>query len=243
MGMGLVYLSQVHHPVQNPENVFFSSPLSFQVEAAIRLQVLLSRQIKLVGTGRYAHISNGGIRMPNKGMNFPLLEFGIEYLPHGEQFPLPPGAKDYPRRWIFSADFGGSLKNTPSDWPSGSRPRPVLNFSFRAEKAFSPLNRVFVASEVTLDGFLDQKLAHYQLRGVPLLPGILAGHTWVLGKLELRTGMGMYGYHPDPAASRFYQRYSLHYTFHTSWQIGGSLKTHGHVADIFDIRITRFFHR
>ena len=36
----------------------------------------------LTASGNYNHISNGGLKQPNKGINYPTLALGLDYIPN-----------------------------------------------------------------------------------------------------------------------------------------------------------------
>ncbi|MFY8019719.1 MAG: acyloxyacyl hydrolase, partial [Bacteroidia bacterium] len=74
---GIVGLSKIYHAQQNPENLFFSTPISFYLSAGMQINYKISNLLLLQSALQYQHISNGGIKMPNKGMNFFSYHLGI----------------------------------------------------------------------------------------------------------------------------------------------------------------------
>ena len=82
---GLVWLTRVFDRQTNPRNTFFSAPLSGLLALSASAHVRLGRQMQASLSASYNHISNGGTRQPNRGMNYPTLGLGLTYTPR----PLP----------------------------------------------------------------------------------------------------------------------------------------------------------
>lgn len=79
MGLGIAYLDNVYHPETNPDNLFYSTKISFPLVANLMTNYRLDDYFLLRAGATYKHISNGGIRQPNKGINFPSLSIGVDY--------------------------------------------------------------------------------------------------------------------------------------------------------------------
>ena len=77
-GTGICYHTKIYDPDENPLNLFFSSPLSFPLYVDLRFKYRITDRTLLTLSGCYNHISNGGIKLPNKGMNFPTVALGLE---------------------------------------------------------------------------------------------------------------------------------------------------------------------
>ncbi|MEM9300215.1 MAG: acyloxyacyl hydrolase, partial [Bacteroidota bacterium] len=72
--------------------------------------------------------------------------------------------------------------------------------------------------------------------------GLVVGNNLVFGKFTFNQQMGYYLYRPYPTEnSDFFQRYELLYLIGKRYQIGTSLKAHGHVADNLDLRFGILF--
>lgn len=66
---GLSYLSNPHDSVNNPGNQSYSRPVSAYLLVGLGAWLRLTEQWWLNPTLNYQHISNGGTREPNKGIN------------------------------------------------------------------------------------------------------------------------------------------------------------------------------
>lgn len=89
---GLAWLTRVYNEQTNPRNTFFSAPLSGLLALSAATHWRISPHLQASVSANYNHISNGGTRQPNRGMNYPTLGLGLTYVPR--PLPLPD-----PRRW------------------------------------------------------------------------------------------------------------------------------------------------
>lgn len=78
-GGGVSYHTKIYDQEDNPLNLFFSSRISFPAGIAARFKFCISNKTFITVSGTYNHISNGGYKQPNKGMNFPTLSLGMEH--------------------------------------------------------------------------------------------------------------------------------------------------------------------
>ena len=78
-GLGVSLLTKVYHVESNPENIFFSRTMSGILLLQLTNRVWLNEHFGIRLSGAYHHISNGGSKQPNLGMNFPTISIGAEY--------------------------------------------------------------------------------------------------------------------------------------------------------------------
>jgi hypothetical protein len=67
---GLLYNSRPHHPDKNPTNQSYSLPVNFSVQLAALLDFRITNKLSLDFGASFKHLSNGGIKLPNKGINW-----------------------------------------------------------------------------------------------------------------------------------------------------------------------------
>ncbi|NSW94588.1 MAG: acyloxyacyl hydrolase, partial [Bacteroidales bacterium] len=77
-GIGLSFHNKFYDRIENPLNQFFSTGINFPLFVDLKLRHRIGQQNYLTLSGCYNHISNGGFKQPNKGMNFPTLAIGFE---------------------------------------------------------------------------------------------------------------------------------------------------------------------
>src|SRR5690606_34043823 len=112
-------LSRYFDPVSNPDNVFFSVPVNFLVILAPGLEYRFSPGWSGQFSLGYNHISNGGQRQPNKGMNYPMVGVGLNHFVSSGELPQYTGAAFSPS-WEFYADVGYSSRDAA--WALERRP-------------------------------------------------------------------------------------------------------------------------
>lgn len=236
-GFGGVYLSRVYDSINNPENLFFSSRLSFLAYLASSIRYQLAPRWKLIGSMIYNHISNGGVKMPNKGMNFPAVSMGVEYLPFGEKFRKPVLTNKSSRFWSLYVESGGSIKNTPSDWGAYAGLSTILNVACMVEKKVSTVHGFSLGLEFTSDGYMQNKFLFDNMDINHNTLGFGPGHTFELGKIRITQQYFLYLFNEDPQKRISYQRYGMFYHLTPIFYFGGTLKVHRHIADMFDVRL------
>ncbi|GAB2561329.1 hypothetical protein GCM10027085_60540 [Spirosoma aerophilum] len=237
---GLSYLTRVYDAESNPANTFFSSPLSGLLALSVNAHYRLSNHIQLSATAGYNHISNGGIRQPNRGMNFPTLGLGLLYTPEPIRFPDPeqwiqPGLS---RRFTTRLMAFGSVRTLPASTGFPETAGWVWGSMITAGYRVSRFHAFTGGIEFTDDGYIreqlrrDNKLAnHRQL-------GLLGGYELWLGRYTFTTHLGWNSIQPGALPEGpFFQRYQLLFTIQDRYLVGIGLKARLNVAEGFDIRM------
>lgn len=228
-GMGISYITKIYDPIENPRNTFFSAPISFLLFVTPKITYELSSNWAIQGSLSYSHISNGGQRQPNRGMNFPMFGLGVLHYTRKADFP------DYEKnpiskQWFYYAEVSFNTRESEN---GGRQP----NFSLTGA-AFRQL-----AGIIGLGGGLemakDFSLPVESNLSEALIPGVFVENHFLFGKFDFSQRMVKYlskpkGYQEDHA---FYQRYLISYSAGKSLRLGAGLKTHGHVAEFLDFRI------
>jgi hypothetical protein len=237
---GLTYLSKVFDKDHNPDNLFFSMPLSFLVGVSFNTYYRFNSHTLFQLNLNYNHISNGGFKQPNKGMNFPMLSLGVVYSPKSFQVPdrsdfvKPPVNKRFRKQiWVL-----GSLKTVTSPDSLPSKSSLIYGISANVGKQISHYNLLNLGVEAISDGFAQETIRREGLNKNHHQVGLLVGHELRLGKFTFAQQIGWNIYSPfRTVPSDLYQRYMLAYQINKHIILGITLKTYKHVADIFDIRI------
>jgi len=112
-GIGLTYLANPYNLVTNPKNQSYSTRLNSFLLVDLNLNYRISNKISLIASIGYNHTSNGGIKSPNKGINFPTAGIGIDYTHNPQNFINRDKTKfkeTEERRQRFEMDLLGILK-------------------------------------------------------------------------------------------------------------------------------------
>lgn len=239
--IGVSYLSKVFDEEDNPENVFFSAPISFFLSLGLGLNYSINKKWSLNLVANYNHISNAGQKQPNKGMNFPTFSVGVDRVfNHIDLIAKPPELKAYSRAFTYYA--GGMLSFRSSDIDDNNTRYPLIGVLGGAMKPFSGINGVNAGLEFWYNGSSARRIEKENLDGSPFFSAVTLGHHFKFGNIYIVKQLGAYFIRPTAVQNRWlYQRYSIWYRFARKWAVSGSLIAYGHVADHMDGRLVFMF--
>jgi len=238
-GVGVSYLTKIYDEVTNPDNLFFGSHLSFIGLASLAINYRFREDVVLRLAANYNHISNAGMRYPNKGMNFPTLSLGVEKHFGDQQFPTyarQPGLRKQPwHRYLF---VGGSRRSLEADSLYERSSHLNMGLETGVLRPISNINGISGGVELYYNGADAEQARRESDESVPLRLSLTLGHALVFGKLSFTQQMGYNVYEPQIIADKtFFQRYAICYQLGKWFNAGVSIKAHGHTADYIDVRI------
>jgi len=229
-GMGFTYLNRVFDEDNNPDNVFFSSNLSFLLFLTPRLEYMIQENFGVNLLFSYNHISNGGQKQPNKGINFPMVGIGMSYYLNKSKLPVYSAGR-ISNELFFFIEGGFTTRKT-----LGQEGRsPSLSLVFGAVKPVSAINGIGAGLELNK----DYSLTVENTRLEALMPSPYIAHHFLFGRFDFSQRMAVYTQKPFGYVDHlFFQRYLLKYKIHQNLSLGISLKAHGHVAENLDFRMS-----
>ena len=236
LGGGFAYLTQPYHTVTNPENLFYSTAISFPLAANLMANYKISETLLLRAGATYQHISNGGLNQPNKGINFPTFSAGVDYSLRPAPFPEraaeggPAVTKD---RRYFLAVFGSFTDNPVKP----EEHLPLLGGMLKGSQQLSRLSAFTLGAEWVADYALREKIRESGQDTDFQRGALLLGHDLVIGRARLSQELGIYLYAPFTTPDPVYQRYGLTFQFGPRIFLGFNLKAHRVSADFLDLRI------
>lgn len=235
-GAGLAYMDNIYHPETNPDNLFYSTRVSFPLEVNLLGNYQLNERWMLRAGGTYKHISNGGLRQPNKGINFPSATLGLNYALRPAAFPArqaSAGMREQQERNFLVAVFGTGKDRR--DEPS--RKLPLLGISAYVSQPIGRISALTGGAEWIADYTLRKHLKDEEDGRNFQRGALLVGHELRIGRFRFNQQLGVYVYSPYKARDPVYQRWGLEY--HTAGHMfyGINLKAHRHVADFLDARV------
>lgn len=240
--MGLIYLSNPYDPVDNPLNLSYSLPVSAYLSMGLGLGYSFSPQWRASLQGRYNHTSNGGIREPNKGLNYPTLALGLDYslqpikLESKIKKPFNPNhrRKTVSLHGFLAAKAGGKVGTGANEQEvtylvSGM----ALRYSYQVGRSSAIMlesewiRNLAYRKQINRQGG-DQSFHQW---------GVEIGHEFLLGKFTFSQAAGFYLFKEFGARANWYQRYNLLYRPWANIALGPGLKAHANVAEFLDFRI------
>ncbi len=239
-GLGPVYLDQVYNAQTNPENLFFSAPISFVVALNASLNFRVTDQWHLNATGHYNHISNGGVKLPNKGINYPTLGVGIDYILRPATLTPRTKSQDFDRDIQPYIGTFFSPRKTRADQSEMAYQGWMIGLQAGAMKHIGTFSAVGLGVELSHDGSLAKRRADFPESTGPVIVSAMAQYYLTFGRFYFSPQLGYYVHRDAVDGSTFFQRWALLYTTGSDWYVGTSIKAHGHVAEHLDVQIGKW---
>ena len=237
LGMGGAYLSNPFDLNTNSQNSSYSTHINFALMVGLGINYRLTQQHNLRLAAKYNHTSNGGIRTPNKGLNFPSISLGINTSLEKVQFPIMEkiGRRQTPEdktRWSLTHFSGWSNASV------GDKDKfYVFGFMANYSRWIGNRSALTAGTEWIFDYSRREQIELDGLDANFLQGSLLLGHEFWLGKVAFSQQLGIYYFNEYRITDDVYQRYGLTYDLNHHIFAGFNLKAHRHVADFFDIRI------
>lgn len=237
---GLAYLTRIYDPQTNSRNTFFGASLNGWLSVSAATHIRLNRHFQVTVSANYNHISNGGSRQPNRGMNFPTVSMGLVYTPQPLPFPEP---KNWPkplltRRFVVRVAPFGSVRTLPQTDLFPERATWLLGVTATAGWRLNRFHALSGGTEVVSDGYIREQRRRENRPPDGWQAALLGGYELWLGRYVFATHLGWNAYQPDSVPDgRVFQRYQLLYAPAPHIRVGVGLKAKLNVAEGFDVRV------
>lgn len=240
---GFSYLSNPFDSISNPTNQSYSNHVSFYLLFGVGLWVQLSDHWSLNPSINYQHVSNGGTRQPNKGINWPTAGIAVSYQPVFRPWHI--AAPTQKQSWRdFSNQYAIALLSTVRRGydEEGERERYLVSgLAFQAGRQISNLSMLTLGAEAYLDGEVKEKLRRDGLDASPVKAGVLVGHEFLLGRFQFSQRLGVYAFDQTPYYDRIFHRWGLQFQVTQQFSAGFNLLAHRHIAEFVDFRVAYTF--
>jgi hypothetical protein len=239
---GLAYLTNPYDPVTNPTNQSYSLGVSAYLALGVGYWWRIDPHWQVGTHLLYQHISNGGLRQPNKGINWPTAGVSLNY-------SLQPRlARAYNRsataiskgiRW--DATVFGMAKRVGGQADGRGLRYLVAGANFQGARQIGRINNLTGGVELTWDDATGSRLRSDGIDQDPWRLSVQVGHEFVLGRFLFSQRLGVYVYQAGGYFDRVYHRWGLSYRLSDHWMAGVNMKAHRHIADFTDLRVTYSF--
>jgi len=240
---GLSYLTRPFDSINNPANQSYSTHLSAYLMVGAGFWFRLSPHWWLNASANYQHVSNGGLRQPNKGINWPTAGLAVSYQKTSR--PFYEGARIKEKFWRNHAlrwDAGlFGIARRALDEDGTSRRLPLLGIALQTSKQVGRINALTLGVELYRDEELRMQLKRDSIKASAVKSGILAGHSFLLGRFLFSQRLGVYVFDQTPYYDRIYHRWGIQYGINRHIGVGINLQAHRQVADFVDLRFTYTF--
>lgn len=234
---GLEYNTNPYHKVNNPYNQSYSFYLNAFLQFSFLTSIRINDNLFLDFQLAFNHISNGGLRQPNRGINWPSLGGGIfytaAYSPSINRSEQIPEIKECERSFHrVSLNFSAHSKTfekkerfliVASDYLFGYR--------------INNLNTLLLGIDYSLDYSLKRHIEYYNLDYSPNRFGVVGGHEFTMGDFGFSQKLGAYIYNEPRLNDLVYHKWSLCYNLYNGFMLGVELKAHRHVAEFVTFNV------
>ena len=202
IGSGLAYMSNPYHEVRNPQNLTYSSQLAFPLFGGLSAYYFINKQLAIKATASFQHISNGGIKQPNLGINYPVIAIGMEFTNHNYMVPPQKKLQHYNKEKRLDLLAGYSLKEDTTNTNNQS----VITLFINRTWQVSRINALSISGMFEYHQLQDFDKEIDQWSIAPL-----AGNEFLLGRLRFGQQIGLYIIKGEEAPNMMLQNYYLRY--------------------------------
>lgn len=241
--VGFAAMTNPYDPQTNPTNMSYSLPFGAYIGVATGFNVRLSPALMGSVGGNYLHISNGGIKDPNLGINWITGNVALHYnLNNRFDFRKMRAGNGAHYSKFNRFDLGG-FYSSKIVYIGDKKRYNVFGLSGVYSRQFRRLHAVTAGADWHIDYSLAEKQRRENAARDVHFFGTAIGHEFLLGKFIFSQQLGYYVKHPQPYYDRIYHRWGLNYRVKPDLHIGFSLKAHRHVAHFADIRLVYAINR
>ena len=235
--MGFGYLTKRFDEETNRQNIAIGSHVNGLMQVGLKHYLKVNPNTEFRTSLDLTHFSNGNLRMPNLGFNYPFLGVGINKL-IGDKTLKP----DIHEAWNSKLIWEGGLNY--------GRRQISIDDRTNISMASIAINLAYPQSEIArwkmgLNVFHDRSYVHTDLQPLPKGSSpdktteiaLVGGHEYRMGKLGFTTELGFYLYRPTDKKRMYYEALGLRYYPRTNVYVGTRLKAHLTSADYFEFGI------
>ena len=235
---GASYLSHPFDETSNPDNNSYSTYLSVYLAFGLGASVKVSEHTSVKLSAFYNHHSNGAVKEPNSGINWPAVNLHVYYALN----PVPfPEKKKTPAREFLKKPWRKEIVLLASQRYTGKDNKSyyfIAGAGLNIGKQVSGMNALTAGFEAVADYSLHKRLEQDGRQGKSFIQaGILAGHEFLMGRFTFSQQLGVYVFNETPYFDAVYQRYGLTLAVSRHLGLGLNAKVHRHVAAFLDGRV------
>ncbi|GCC50631.1 acyloxyacyl hydrolase [Chryseotalea sanaruensis] len=234
---GITYLNKVYDFTDNPDNRFYSSPVSGLIRVGFHANYSITSSWQVSAGANFNHISNGGMRVPNLGMNYPTVSMGFKYLINDVDL-VDRAKKDIYHKSLRYHAHLFTASRLVRDWDADAPRKQMIGLSMALSRQFNHLSSWMVGTELSHDGSLPITGKVFErFDDSPVIISVTGGHLLTIGRVEFSQLLGVYLFKQYGNDIPVFQRYTLLYAATKNIRAGFSLKAHAEVAELIDLRL------
>jgi hypothetical protein len=239
-GLGVGYLTKKFDRLTNYKNLAIGGHFNAAANIMFELRYRLSNRFTLSSGICLQHFSNGSLKLPNYGLNLPLVNLGLAYRlvrenkSIGDRFypPLEPFSAIIRRAIEFNIGVAIGYKNLQSVYGEN-----YFVFHFHENTLFrvSRKSKIGFGFDVSYDPSMIKKLEMNNIvvenKFNIVRPGINAAYELVMSKIGFIFNLGYYLAGQETSNGPLYEKLSFQYNFSKNFFGNVMLKVHWGRAD------------
>lgn len=241
IGIGPGIVTKPYTDDDNYKNPAIGSYLNIYASTALKASYRIGDKLSINASAGFVHFSNAHINLPNMGINYPLLGFGVTYLPQPPKIEADTSTQEKLKgKW--SVSLMGSMKENDVErdvkHPIGVfRFERILGLSKKSQMSIgvdAMFNSARISERESQGDTLSSPLQNTQI-------GISANYHLVMGRITLLVGTGWLIYSEYPDFRAYYNRSGMRYQINEGWAINATVKTYIFRADYIEIGVVKYF--
>jgi len=233
---GFAYANKKFDSNTNPGNLTYSSNISNYLALGLSNYYFINPKTALNLSFIFNHISNGGLKNPNHGLNFPGINFGLNYYFDKPNYHYSVRAKskiDPAIAKYITVFYSATTANSYS-----TKRYAIFGLELSGVKKINGVLFATAALSLYQDKAVQQRLKQDSVSVQNQYRcGIASGIGFNMGKANFASSLGVYVYDPINYYARIYHQHEISYQLNKQWAVGINLKAHTYIANYTDIRI------
>lgn len=223
--------------IDNNKNMGYSTGIGFVAHADINATYPIYKNWEIMAGVGFNHLSNGGMKRPNLGINVFSTNIGVVYQAKSKTIEIPEDI-EYSTRKYFYHLIGTYFRTSNLSFDGITY--PAFNFHAQVERNISLHHSLLLSADYSRDmkeQYPDQKDPKDTNSNEYDFFGISAGGNWKYSLVDMDLTVGAYILKPWHQNSRQYSliHFKVYAIKHTYLLVG--LKAHGFQADVFEVGI------
>ncbi len=238
--LGAGYLTERFDRLKNYKNLAIGSHLNAAVNMMFEVRYRINYALTVSGGISLQHFSNGSLKLPNYGINTPLVNVGIAYRPWKENSYI--GDRFYPPVEPYEAIVRRSIHFNIGALIGYKNMQAVVGENYLVYHLFeNTMYQVSRKSQVGLGLDLSYDPSHIKIlsdQGITvdnkfsiLRPGVNIAYELMMGKLGFIINLGYYLGGKEKSNGPLYEKLSIQYNFTKNFFATVMLKVHWGRAD------------
>ena len=232
--VGIIGLTNPYDAETNPNNLAYSTTFSFPLSVGIAAYYPLDYNWALKMNASFNHFSNGGIKQPNYGINFPVASMGVEY--SFSHYGIPP------REHSELLRLSPTLRVGHYEIAMGIGSKDVSGTGFHESKSISFVHGRFTRKWTKINGWTAGFFGEFEntfssdFKSYIGISPVL-GHSFWFGQFTFSQELGYTFVLDGSVSDKIIQLYALQYNNEYKWFAGVNLKANLNEANYLGVRV------